>query len=395
MKKFLTSLLVVCMLLTACFVSAVPASAATASPESDFEVYDGVLIDYLGAGGDVVIPESLEITEIDSQVFSKCAAAQEITSVIVPDGVTKIGYACFEYCANLEKVLLPRSLEELGGSAFRFCTSLTSIAIPGSVTHLVGDTFAGDTALTTVKLEEGLEIVDTYVFCAVPAKQIVFPSTVYELAGGVANNLTLEEQSFIIMNPDCKFLHVHHNDRDTAGAAWMTTFAGTEQYKTRCTVKSLADSNVKTEVLKDGEHYSYINFVAMTAENMQKEYEKQAPTDADFSPVKGQTSTDTDADTDTDTDKKPSSNKKNDATSTDSGSKDNTALLLIVLIAAVVFIILIVVVLVVLFATGVIGGKKPTKKVKEVAPATDVAPAEEIAEEAPAAEETPAEDENN
>lgn len=407
MKKVLTSLLVAVLLMTACFVSAVPASAATAaSPEEDFEVYDGVLIDYLGEGGDIVIPDSLGITEIDDSAFASSEAAQMITSVVVPDGVTRLGYACFTECANLEKVVLPKTLESIGRSCFAHCTSLTSIALPGSLKVLSRDCFAGCKALTTVKMEEGIEVVETYAFCAVPCKQFVFPSSVYEIAGAAADNLVLESANFIVMNPDCKFLHKDSDKRDIDDAPFMLTFAGTAQYKTRCTVKSLKDAEtIKTAVAKVAEKYNYINFVGITEEAMQEAYDKQAPTDADFSPEKSATTTDTDKDVDTDddddtsTNKKPSSSKKDNNSTTSGDSNSNLKTILIIFGAVALFFLLAIIVLVVLFVTGVIGGKKPAKKVKEVATEADAAPVEEVAEEVPTeeipAEETPVEDENN
>lgn len=368
MKKFLTGMLVVCLLLTACFLSSVPASAIAASPEEDFDVYDGVLIDYFGDGGDVIIPESLGITEIDSQVFSKCAAAQEIKSVVIPDGVVKIGFSCFEYCANLENVTLPQTLEVLDGCVFRMCPSLKSIAIPGSVKKISGGMFAGDTSLKTIKLEEGIEIVETYAFCAVAANKIVFPSSVYELWGGVANNLTMDSAEFIVMNPDCTFKHKYSAKADDPEAEYMVTFEGTKQYKTRCTVKSLADSNVKTEILKDGEHYSYINFVAVTAEKMQEEYEKQAPTADDFTTKKTKSVDDEKIDNENkDDDSSLSASDKQNKKNETSGEKEDSGnkTLLIVLIAVVAVIVLLVATVVVLIVTGVIGGKKKQKSEKK------------------------------
>lgn len=368
MKKILTVMLVLCLLFTACFVSAVPVSAIAASPEEDFDVYDGVLIDYFGEGGDIIIPDSLGITEIDSQVFSKCAAAQEIKSVVIPDGVVKIGFACFEYCANLENVTLPQSLEVLDGCVFRMCPSLKSIAIPGSVKKISGGMFAGDTSLKIIKLEEGIEIVETYAFCAVAANKIVFPSSVYELWGGVADNLTMDSAEFIVMNSDCTFKHKYSAKADDPEAGYMVTFAGTQEYKTRCTVKSLADSNVKTEILKDGEHYGYINFVATTAEKMQEEYEKQAPTADDFTIKKTKSVNNGKNDNENEDDDSSlgvsdEQNMKNEI----SGEKEESGIktLLIVLIAVGAVIILLVVIVVVLIVTGVISGKKKQKSEKK------------------------------
>ena len=62
------------------------------SAPSDFEVEDGVLKKYKGAGGDVVIPGNLGITSIGSSAFS---FDKNVTSVRIPDGVTSIGGNAF------------------------------------------------------------------------------------------------------------------------------------------------------------------------------------------------------------------------------------------------------------------------------------------------------------
>ena len=53
------------------------------SSNNDFEVENGVLVKYTGAGGDVVIPD--RVTGIGDRAFSQC---KSLTSVTIPDGVT-------------------------------------------------------------------------------------------------------------------------------------------------------------------------------------------------------------------------------------------------------------------------------------------------------------------
>ena len=48
-----------------------------------------------------------------------------ITSVVIEDGVTRIGRAAFLTCLNLETVTMPDSVTEIGDYAFKDCTSLT------------------------------------------------------------------------------------------------------------------------------------------------------------------------------------------------------------------------------------------------------------------------------
>jgi len=88
----------------------------------EFEVVDGVLVRYNGAGGDVVIPsvddEGNHIVAIGKEAFKGNTA---ITSVIIPMGITEIGEYAFEGCVALEKVYIPDSVMIIGKGVFKNC----------------------------------------------------------------------------------------------------------------------------------------------------------------------------------------------------------------------------------------------------------------------------------
>jgi hypothetical protein len=57
-----------------------------------------------------------------------------LTTVIVSDGVTSIGYYAFSCCSSLESITIPDSVTSIGHFAFSYCSSLSSVIIPDSVT---------------------------------------------------------------------------------------------------------------------------------------------------------------------------------------------------------------------------------------------------------------------
>ena len=65
----------------------------------------------------------------------------EISSVIIEDGVTGIGKCCFSDCINLESVTIADSVERIGDLAFSNCQKLSSITFPKNLTTLEGRTF--------------------------------------------------------------------------------------------------------------------------------------------------------------------------------------------------------------------------------------------------------------
>ena len=128
---------------------------------SDFVVQDGVLVEYKGAGGDVVIPGDLGITTIGSMVF---AYLNNLTSVVVPEGVTTIGGIAFEGCSNLTTVVLPESVNKIGAFAFAECPKLTQINIPEAVTCIEQETFYRCYALTSIRLPSGITSIEEAAF---------------------------------------------------------------------------------------------------------------------------------------------------------------------------------------------------------------------------------------
>ena len=58
---------------------------------------------------------------------------EEITSVVIENGVTSIGDLAFAYCVNLESIALPKGVLSIGDWAFVFCISLNTVNIPDTV----------------------------------------------------------------------------------------------------------------------------------------------------------------------------------------------------------------------------------------------------------------------
>ncbi|MDR2497699.1 MAG: leucine-rich repeat protein [Tannerellaceae bacterium] len=75
-----------------------------------------------------------------------------ITSVIINEGITTIGNSAFYFCGNLNSVSLPNSLITIGEYAFSDCLNLTSITIPSNVTSIANYAFQ-ITALREIRIE--------------------------------------------------------------------------------------------------------------------------------------------------------------------------------------------------------------------------------------------------
>ena len=73
-----------------------------------------------------------------------------LKSVVLPDGITKLGIYSFYRCTSLESIVLPANLKNIGSQSL-VSTKLTTINIPASVTDISYKAFTGS-PLTTVNV---------------------------------------------------------------------------------------------------------------------------------------------------------------------------------------------------------------------------------------------------
>lgn len=97
----------------------------------------------------ITIPNS--VTSIGKKAFWECTSLESVT---IPDSVTYIGEEAFEFCTNLESVTIPDNGIYIGLNAFKSCTNLESVTIPANV-NLERGTFNECSNLKNVILADG------------------------------------------------------------------------------------------------------------------------------------------------------------------------------------------------------------------------------------------------
>jgi hypothetical protein len=118
---------------------------------------DGATIQASTATGDVTIPSQLggyAVKQVgyhsDAGSFFDRDVQTSVTSVTIPDSVTRIQGMAFEDCTGLTSVTIGSGVATIESWAFRGCTRLTSVVIPDSVTSIGNGAFQGCTGLTSV-----------------------------------------------------------------------------------------------------------------------------------------------------------------------------------------------------------------------------------------------------
>lgn len=100
-----------------------------------------------------------------------------ITSVTLPEGLTRIYDRAFNECANLASANLPSTLANIYQGAFMNCVALSSINIPNGVTTISLATFQNTPALKSIALHEGITTIDYDAFRGSGLESVKFPTT--------------------------------------------------------------------------------------------------------------------------------------------------------------------------------------------------------------------------
>lgn len=132
---------------------------------------------------EVKLPDGL--TYIGKRAF---CGSPELDEVKIPSTVTKIEQSAFSGCTGLKEIELPPQLEEVGYSSFYGCSGLTEITIPSSVKIIRSGAFQSCTNLESVTLSEGLREIGTEAFKRTNLKSLNIPKSVKKLGHDILFN---------------------------------------------------------------------------------------------------------------------------------------------------------------------------------------------------------------
>ena len=119
---------------------------------------------YTGENADVQLPSALggkPVVAIDANAFN---GNETITSVTMPDSVTRLERNTFSDCSDLQSVILPKALESLPWGIFSGCQKLTDVSLPVGLKTMEGYAFKDCGSLREITLPEGLQSIEMGAF---------------------------------------------------------------------------------------------------------------------------------------------------------------------------------------------------------------------------------------
>ena len=165
MKKTLSMLLLISLLLALFPSVTAPVYAETQEDDFLYYVEEGIAIiyDYAGPGGEVVIPSELGGYPV-TELYVGFGNDLTITGVTIPASIKRIGPELFWGCKNLTHVDFAEGLDSIGFYAFKNCSSLTQLILPDSLTTIEDHAFLNCTGLTSIQIGAGLALIDWEAF---------------------------------------------------------------------------------------------------------------------------------------------------------------------------------------------------------------------------------------
>ena len=118
---------------------------------------------------------------------------EQITTIVVGEGITSLYPGPFCHCTSLTSVSLPSTLVNISDDAFYGCTSLTEIELPANLKDIHSHVFEGCTSLAKCTLPEGLTSLGSGVFKDCALTEITIPEGITHLGGGVFANCSALE----------------------------------------------------------------------------------------------------------------------------------------------------------------------------------------------------------
>ena len=152
----------------------------------------------------VVITEG--VTRVGSYAFSGCG---RMTDVTISDSVTSIGKNAFSDCIGLTTVIMGDSVTSIGNSAFSFCVSLTNIKMSDGIKNIGEYAFHYCIGLTSIVIPKGINNIDRYAFVSCYRLAEVINRSSFNIIPGNDTFGGVAENAIEVHNGESKIINVN------------------------------------------------------------------------------------------------------------------------------------------------------------------------------------------
>lgn len=165
-KFFIIAATLVCLLLCSCFIM------GCGNETNDLQYTlsgDGYVVSGIGTctDSDLVIPSVYNGKPVIGIANSAFRGCRDLTSVTIPEGITKINNSAFYGCSGLSRVTLPDSVTVIDKSAFTGCGNLTELKLPSGITEIGDQAFYGCEGIMSITVPSSVTKIGNNAFsCA-------------------------------------------------------------------------------------------------------------------------------------------------------------------------------------------------------------------------------------
>lgn len=160
---------------------------------------------YIGDSSEVIIPSTIDGYNVSVIGDSAFRENTTVTSVVIPEGVTKIESWAFYSCTSMAKVTLPSTITSVGSNAFHTCSALKICNFTGTTDDWCGITFdsyysnpladgqyfyINDKLVSEIRIKDGTTEIKEYTFVGCRSiSKITIPNSVKSISKYALCNL--------------------------------------------------------------------------------------------------------------------------------------------------------------------------------------------------------------
>ena len=157
-------------------------------------------VEIVAGGGYEGTPYMVEPVKTEPGTMPDCflfsgSLAESLTSITLPNSVTRLGLRCLQNGGKLTEINLPSELTYVGELSFGWCKSLTAIELPESIDSLGSSAFEGCKLLAQVEIPSEVSYIGKSLFqdCAALSK-VTLPATMREISFSTFKGCTSLEE---------------------------------------------------------------------------------------------------------------------------------------------------------------------------------------------------------